>query len=238
MQKMLDLWRRVPLQAKIDTLDEFDIRTYRPDSPVGTYERRSRSFAYHSPQILTEELEKVLFNSDMRILSKSLVYGDHCFTSFVLKTLDGAKEPMASKLETPNCLEERVSSIVGEAPCSETKVASIAVDEVDTDEEISKLYANESVKEFWSRDALDEKQALSWSLSIQYKGAITLPCRASRGVVELQNIGSERCLGASGEGINRGVQVTKSDVETWTPNVMATRAWQSSPLPHSVVAPT
>ncbi|KAF8346166.1 hypothetical protein F5887DRAFT_962960 [Amanita rubescens] len=67
---------------------------------------------------------------------------------------------MASRLETPNCLEERASSIVGEAPCSETKVASIAVDEVDTDEEISKLYANESVKEFWSRDALDERDTM------------------------------------------------------------------------------
>lgn len=84
---------------------------------------------------------------------------DASFTSFILKTLHGAKEPVTS-LETPNCLEERVSSIVGEAPCSETRVASTAVDEVDTDEDISKLYANECVKDFWSRDALDERDAM------------------------------------------------------------------------------
>ena len=36
----------------------------------------------------------------------------------------------------------------------------MAVGEVDTDEDISKLYANECVKDFWSRDALDERDAM------------------------------------------------------------------------------
>jgi hypothetical protein len=85
---------------------------------------------------------------------------DVSFTSFVLKTLHEAKAPMTSGLETPNCLEERVSSVVGEAPCSETKVTSMAVDEVDTDEDISKLYANEGFKDFWSRDTLDERDTM------------------------------------------------------------------------------
>ncbi len=85
---------------------------------------------------------------------------DASFASYVLETLHGAKEPMGSRMETPNCLEERVSSIIGEAPCSETKLASTAVDEVDTDEDISKLYANESVKDFWSWDALDERDTM------------------------------------------------------------------------------
>jgi hypothetical protein len=94
LKKMLDLSGRVPLQAKIDTLDEFDVRTYRPDSPfIPIFPRKSLSAhkrggadvrneiasfaklsAYLPPQISTEELEKDLFNSDMRVIDDWGIY--------------------------------------------------------------------------------------------------------------------------------------------------------------------
>ncbi len=97
LKRVLDLSGRVPLQTKIDTLNEFDIRTYRPDSPfIPIFPRKTLSAhkrggadvgneitsfaklsAYLSPQISTEELEKDLFNSDMRVIDDWGIYMRH-----------------------------------------------------------------------------------------------------------------------------------------------------------------
>lgn len=97
MKRTLDLSGRVPLQAKIDALDDFDIRKDRPDSPfIPLFPRKTPSAhkrggadvgneitsfaklsAYLPPQISTEELEKDLFNSDMRVIDDWGIYMRH-----------------------------------------------------------------------------------------------------------------------------------------------------------------
>ncbi|KAF8725180.1 hypothetical protein AX14_008291 [Amanita brunnescens Koide BX004] len=245
-KRVLDLSGRVPshLQAQLDT-DEFNIQSHRPDSPfIPLFPRNASSArkkgptadkgsklnslaelpAYLPPRISTEELDKDLFNYDMRIIDdwgsftisspstlsspsssqvdrridmlfkgsspntvpdptealeaakmdivqiprsrrpgganigKSIA-DDDCFASFVLKTVHGTKEPIASEVGTQACLQQ-ISSIAGEPPCSATQVASMVVDEVDTDDDISKLYARERVKNFWSWETLDEKDTM------------------------------------------------------------------------------
>ena len=89
-KRMLDLSGRVPshLQAQLDT-DEFNIQSHRPDSPfIPLFPRNALSArkksatadkgneldslaklpAYLPSRISTEELEKDLFNDDMRII--------------------------------------------------------------------------------------------------------------------------------------------------------------------------
>jgi hypothetical protein len=78
----------------------------------------------------------------------------------VLKTVHEPREPIESGLETQGCLQKQISSTAGEAPSSEPTVASMAIDEADVDDEISKLYANESVKDFWSWETLDERDTM------------------------------------------------------------------------------
>ena len=77
----------------------------------------------------------------------------------MLKTVHGTREPTANEVGMQSCLQQ-ISSVAGEPPCSETKTASTVVDEVDTDDDISKLYAGESVKNFWSWETLDEKDTM------------------------------------------------------------------------------
>ena len=67
---------------------------------------------------------------------------------------------MERGLEMQGSLQKHISSTAGEAPCSEPIVVSMAVDKADADDEISKLYANESVKDFWSWETLDERDSM------------------------------------------------------------------------------
>ena len=78
----------------------------------------------------------------------------------MLKTVHEQREPIESGLETQGYLQKRISSTAGEAPCSESTVASMAIGEANADDEISNLYANESVKDFWSWETLDERDSM------------------------------------------------------------------------------
>ena len=75
----------------------------------------------------------------------------------MLKTVHEPREPIESGLETQGCWQKQIISTAGEGPCSEP---TVTIDEADTDYEISKLYGNEKVKDFWSWETPDERNTM------------------------------------------------------------------------------
>ncbi|KAK2462466.1 hypothetical protein APHAL10511_005436 [Amanita phalloides] len=94
-----------------------------------------------------------------RTKGKIVAEGDS-FSSFILGTLRESKEPAGGGSGGQDCLEESVSSLAGEASCSATKAVFATVEEADMNDDIRAFYANESSKDFWLQETLDEKSMM------------------------------------------------------------------------------